>query len=57
MPQTASAAGPWEKGQLQLTGGRADLYFSPRDTLPGSPIFGAVGLALPALLLLWAVKP
>lgn len=33
MPQTAFPAGPWEKGQLQLTGGRTDLYFSPQDTL------------------------
>lgn len=45
---------PWEEGQLQLTGGKADLYFSRQDTLGGSPIFSALGLTLPALLLLWA---
>ncbi len=56
MPQTAFPAGPWEKGQLQLTGGMADLYFSPQDMLWGNPIFSALGQTLPALLLLWAAN-
>lgn len=49
--------GPREGGLGWLSGGKmADLYFRPQDTLKGSPVFSALGLTLPALLLLWAAK-